>query len=80
MHGWGLDEFASPDTVRIAVDDCSLLGRHGLILVDDASYPAYVVDCSNARHATLESRGIVADVSAKELGHREASILLWNYE
>jgi hypothetical protein len=82
-YGFGLDEFAPVGVVRIAVDDCALLGFDGLAVVDGmGAYPVRVVDCCNSEHKSLASRGIVADVSAAgagaELGHKEAILLLWD--
>ena len=76
-YGWGLDHFAAPGVVRLAVDDCDLLGAEGWLLVDGTKHDAYVVDCTCEHHATLESLGLVADVSVPELGHREGTIILW---
>jgi hypothetical protein len=78
-YGWGLDEFAPVGVVRIAVDDCALLGYDGIAVVDGlGACPVRVVDCTNEDHASLESRGLVADVSPQSgLGHEEATILLW---
>lgn len=76
-NGWGLGEFADPGVVRIATENCAYLGRRGLILIGDAAYPAYVVDCC-AEAGCLSSRGLVADVSPQwGLGHEEATIVLW---
>lgn len=79
-YGFGLDEFAGVGVIRIAVDDCALLGFGGLVVVDGVgAYPVRVVDCCNGQHASLASRGIVADVSPQSgLGHEEAVLILWS--
>lgn len=79
LNGWGLDEFAPPGVVRLAVEDCRHLGRDGLILVDDTAHPARVVDCC-AEAGCLSERGLVADVSRPDLGHKEATIILWQMD
>lgn len=75
-HGWGLDERGPEDAVRIAVDDCDLLGTSGHLVAGGEVWPVYVVDCTNAEHTRLEDLGLVADVNASELGHKEAIIFL----
>lgn len=76
-HGWGLDEFASPGTVRVAVEDCGLLGWWGVIMTEGGDVlDCYVVDCQQREHEPLSQRGIVADVSRAELGHQRAVLVL----
>ena len=78
QHGWGLDEFAPVGTVRVATESCDYLGFDGLIVVDDAHYPARVVDCQRrTEEPRLSELGILADVSDAELGHRRAYLILW---
>lgn len=76
-NDWGLTEFAGVGVVRIAVDDCSLLGHQGLIISQGGTWSAYVVDCTCEHDATLESMGLIADVSVPELGHKKATVILW---
>lgn len=75
-NGWGLAAEAGPGTVLIAIDDCTLIGAGGWVVVDGEARRAAVVDCTNREHATLESLGLVADVNVSELGHREAIVIL----
>jgi hypothetical protein len=76
-HGWGLTEFASPGTVRVAVEDCGLLGWWGVIVTEEGDVlDCYVVDCQQGEHEALSDRGIVADVSKAELGHQRAVLVL----
>ena len=79
LNGWGLEEFASPDVARVAVDDCDLLGYHGVVVVEEMRvFPVYVVDCSQKEHEPLSARGLVADIAPQwGLGHREAVLVLW---
>lgn len=79
LNGWGLEEFASPDVARVAVDDCSLLGYHGVVVVEEMEVlPVYVVDCGQKGHEPLSARGLVADIAPQwGLGHREAVLILW---
>lgn len=76
-HGWGLDSFAGVGVVRLAVEDCGYLGRDGWLLVEGETYRIRVVDCQQAAHEPLSARGIVADVSRAELGHKQAVIVLY---
>lgn len=77
LNGWGLDSFAGVGVVRIAVEDCGLLGRRGKLLVDGRDvFDCYVVDCQQAAHEPLSELGILADVSKAELGHRKAILIL----
>jgi hypothetical protein len=76
-YGWGLDSFAGVGVVRIAVEDCAYLGRDGWLLTEGETYRARVVDCQQAEHEPLSDRGIVADVSRAELGHKKGTIVLW---
>lgn len=81
-YGLGLDHFAGVGVVRLATEDCAYLGQHGLVIVDDIGYPAYVVDCQQRDEIPrLSELGIVADVSPQSgLGHEEAIIVLWSSE
>ena len=77
-NGWGLCEFVGPGTVRVAVEDCGLLGYRGMLVVEETGiFPAYVVDCQQPEHEPLAARGLIADVSARELGHKGAMLILW---
>lgn len=76
QYGWGLHDFAGVGVVRIAVDDCDYLGRDGLVIVGEVAHAARVVDCC-AAPGCLSDKGLVADVSRADLGHKEAIILLW---
>jgi hypothetical protein len=80
-HGLGLDHFAGVGVVRLATENCDYLGQHGLVIVDNIGYPAYVVDCQKRdEEPRLSELGIVADVSPQSgLGHEEATILLWKH-
>jgi len=78
-HGWGLDGLGGPGVVRIAVDDCALLGHRGYVVTDRVT-PAYVVDCCNADHASLASLGLVADVQpGYGLGYQQGTVVLWTH-
>jgi len=78
-HGYGLDGLAGPGVVRVAVEDCHLLGYTGYLIVDRVGiYPACVVDCQQVGHEPLSDRGLLADVSAAELGHRQAFLMVWD--
>lgn len=77
-YGFGLDELGGPGVVRVAVEDCAHLGKRGVIVTEERSYSAYVVDCQQEKHEPLSARGLVADVSAEELGHQTAIIILGN--
>jgi hypothetical protein len=73
-----LGQAADPGTVLVAVEDCALIGQSGTMIVDGlGAYPVLVVDCQQASHEPLSERGLVADVSAQELGHKRAVIILW---
>jgi hypothetical protein len=76
-NGWGLEAPAPEGSVLLALDDCGLLGRAGLVLVDGEAYPAYVVDCAS-ESGELAARGLAADVNDAELGHKRAVIVVWN--
>jgi len=76
-----LDSFAGVGVVRVALEDCRYLGRRGKLLVDGRDvFDCYVVDCQQAAHEPLSERGLVADVSKRELGHRKAVLILWQSE
>jgi len=78
QHGWGLDEFAGVGVVRIAVEECKYIGWDGLIVAGEYSYPARVVDCQKRdEKPRMDSLGIVADVSAAEVGDRQAYVIRW---
>jgi len=48
-HGYGLDGLAGPGVVKLAVEDCDLLGHRGYLVVEGTGiYPACVVDCQQA--------------------------------
>lgn len=76
-YGYHLQSSALPGTVLVAVDDCSLLGSTGILIVEDARYVVKVVDCSSPEHTQLEDLGLLADVNAPELNHKTGVILLW---
>lgn len=78
-NGWGLSKFASPDTIRLAVECCDYLGYRGLVLVDGDVRPVYVVDCQRRdEHPRLSELGIIADVAPQwGLGHQKAMVVLW---
>ena len=74
-YGWGLDRVAPANVVRLALEDCDLLGYTGYIALD-AYYPAVVVDCCSIP-GCLSANGLIADVNVQEMGHKEAIIILW---
>jgi hypothetical protein len=76
-YGYHLHTLALPGTVLAAVDDCSLLGSVGILIVEDARYVVKVVDCTARHHTQLEDLGLLADVNAPELNHKTGVILLW---
>lgn len=76
-HGYGLSELGGPGVVRVGIEDCTYLGWRGVALVEETGiYPIYVVDCQQEKHEPMNANGLVADVSAKELGHKNAVLLL----
>ena len=78
QNGWGLSRLGGPNVMRIAVESCDLLGYEGVAVVEGVGdVPVFVVDCQQAEHEPLSDRGLVADVSWGELGHKKAIILLW---
>jgi len=78
-HGYGLDGLAGPGVVKVAVEDCNLLGHRGYLVVEGTGvYPACVVDCQQAKHEPLSERGLLADVNVAELGHRQAYLMVWD--
>ena len=78
-HGYGLDGLAGPGVVKVAVEDCDLLGYTGYLVVEDEGiYPACVVDCQQKKHEPLSDRGLLADVDARHLGHRQAYLMVWD--
>jgi hypothetical protein len=76
-YGWGLDDFAGVGVVRLAVEDCNLLGYDGWLMVEGATYRARVVDCQQKAHTPLSELGILADVNKRELGHKKGLVILW---
>jgi len=78
QNGWGLSRLGGAGVVRIAVESCDLLGYEGVAVVEGVGdVPVFVVDCQQKKHEPLSDRGLVADVSWGELGHKKAIILLW---
>jgi len=79
-HGYGLDGLAGPGVVKLAVEDCGLLGHRGYLVVEGSGvYPACVVDCQQQKHEPLSERGLLADVDVAELGHRQAYLMVWDH-
>lgn len=80
-NGWGLAEPAPTGTARLAVEDCRLLGRRGVMAVGGIGLvPVAVVDCQSAADRAarpLSGLGLAADVDVSALGHRRALIFLW---
>lgn len=80
-NGWGLVATTPPGTVRIAVEDCRLLGRRGVMAVSGIGWrKVTVVDCQAAADRArqpMAALGLVADVDDVALGHRWALVLLW---
>ena len=81
-NGWGLTEPARPGDVLLGLEDCGLLGKRGMVVVDGESHAAYVVDCQQAAHRMTQpmgKRGLVADIGgpmAEELNHRTATVMV----
>ncbi len=79
-HHFGLTEIGGAGVVRVGLEDCKYLGWRGVAFVEDMGiYPVYVVDCQQEKHKNhrpLSADGLVADVSAAELGHKKAVLLL----
>lgn len=78
-YGYGLDHRAQPGVALVGVENCGLLGYKGLAIVEGVgSVPIYVVDCEQEKHkGQLRKRGLVADISKAELGHKRATLVLW---
>jgi len=78
-YGYGLDGLAGPGVVKLAVEDCNLLGHRGYLIVEGSGiYPACVVDCQQEKHEPLSERGLLADVDRADLGHRQAFLMVWD--
>ena len=78
QNGWGLSRLGGAGVMRVAVESCDLLGYEGVAVVEGVGdVPVFVVDCQQEAHEPLSDRGLVADVSWGELGHKKAIILLW---
>jgi len=79
QHGYGLDGLAGAGVVKLAVEDCNLLGYRGYLVVDGTGiYPACIVDCQQQTHQPLSERGLLADVDRADLGHRQAFLMVWD--
>ena len=78
-HGYGLDGLAGPGVVKLAVEDCALLGHRGYLVVENVGlFEARVVDCQQEKHEPLSERGLLADVDRADLGHRQAFLMVWD--
>jgi len=76
-YGYGLADYGDRGALRVAVEDCALLGYRGLAVVEGAGlYPVYVVDCQQKQHIPLSELGLVADVNRAELGHKRAILVI----
>jgi len=76
-HGYGLTAPGPRDAIRVAIEDCALLGATGVMIVDDTTFPVYVVDCQQKEHTPLSELGLVADVNRSDLAHESAVLILW---
>lgn len=79
-YGYGLASYGPQAALRVAVEDCGLLGYEGIAVVDGVAFDVVVVDCQQKQHyacCRLSDRGLVADVSRGDLGHERAVLILW---
>ena len=76
VNGWGLHELSGPGVIKLAVDDCRLLGWRGVVIAKGRMVPAHVVDCLATGDRSLRSLGLAADVNADWLNHEPAVIML----
>jgi hypothetical protein len=65
--------------VRLAVEDCNLLGYDGWLMVEGETHRIRVVDCQQKAHTPLSELGILADVNKRELGHKKGLVILWTH-
>ena len=75
-YGFGLDSL-EPGAVLVAPADCKLLNRRGWLIAGGTIYRAQVVDCENGKHrGQMKRTNLLADVSIKELSHKEGWLIL----
>jgi hypothetical protein len=77
-NGWGLDDFASPAHIRLAVESCEHLGRRGMVVTEEEVYPVYIVDCQQRNEVPRMSElGLIADIAPQWQITGQAVIVLW---
>jgi len=65
--------------VLLAVQDCALVGRTGVLIVGGERLRALVVDCqddADIAAASLNSLGLLADMNRAELVHKQARLVI----
>jgi hypothetical protein len=77
-YGWGLDSFASPAHIRLAVESCEHLGRRGVVVTEGEVYRAYIVDCQQRDEVPRMSEiGLIADIAPQWQIRGQVVIVLW---
>lgn len=75
QYNWGKITNPSEFEVLLGLEDCSLLGQRGILVVEGKTYKALVSDCKQKNH-TWPSNYYLGDVSLDHLSYEKGFLIL----